>query len=351
MAWFMCATTFGPVTAPAISGFIGETVNWRWVFGFGTFFALAALPFLIVMPESYLPVLMSRKAARMRKETGNENIIAQSDLQKKSWRYVLTVIMTRPYRMLFQEMIVASVCLYAFLTYAIFYMYFEAYPIIFQGPTSVYHFSAGLTGLTFLPIGIGACMCAPIFIGWDSYLARARKAGEKWSRKEEYRRLPLACVGGPLYVISLFWIGWSARSDVHWIVPVLSGITFGMAFLLIFMALLNYLSDAYMTFAASAQGIASTCRSIGGSVLPLSTKQMYSSLGIGWACSLLAFLALAVSVIPFIFIRYGETIRARSKFCQELRKMREEDEKQAQAAGDEIESTEKEQEQEGERGQ
>src|SRR5271168_769729 len=44
----------------------------------------------------------------------------------------------------------------------------------------------------------------------------------------------------------------------------LSGLTFRMGFVLVFMAMLNYLSDASLTYAASAQGIASTCRSIFG---------------------------------------------------------------------------------------
>ena len=129
-----------------------------------------------------------------------------------------------------------------------------------------------------------------------------------------------------MYVIAIFWLGWSARSDVHWIVPTLSGIFFGIGYLLIFMAILNYVSDAYLTFAASAQGMASTCRSIGGSVLPLASKKMFHTLGIGWACSLLGFLMLACSVIPFVFIVFGERIRAGSKFCQELKSIAEEEE-------------------------
>lgn len=125
MAVFMTATSCGPLFAPPISGFIGQTSDWRWVFAFGTFFALATLPALVFMPESYLPVLLSRRAKKMRKETGNPNIIAVTDLQKKSIRYILTVVMTRPYRMLFQEAIVACVTVYATLTYAIFYLYFQ----------------------------------------------------------------------------------------------------------------------------------------------------------------------------------------------------------------------------------
>lgn len=322
MACFMAATTGGPIIAPALSGFIAENTSWRWVFGVGTLFAAVTLPLIAMMPETYTPVLLSRKAARLRRETGDQEIIAKTDLHKRSPREVITVVMTRPYRMLVQELIVSCVCVYCALAYAIFYMYFEAYPIIFQGPDSVYKFSPGIAGLTFLPIAIGAIICAPIFLWYDDYLAKAQARNAPWSQVEEYRRLPLACIGGPLYVVSLLWIGWSSKPDIHWICPVLSGITFGMGFLLIFMALLNYLTDAYETFAASAQGIASTCRSVCGALIPLASRKMFQSLGIAWACSLLAFLSLGVSLIPFLFIRYGETIRANSRFCLHLKALK-----------------------------
>jgi multidrug resistance protein len=324
MAVFMGATTFGPVLGPLASGFIA-TVSWRWCFWLGLILAGVTLPFLFIMPETYVPVLIARKAAKIRKETGNFSIIAISELEKKSARHVLTVVMTRPIRMIIHESIVMLTCMYLTLAYAIFYLYFEAYPIVFEGPNSIYHFSPGITGLTFLPIGVGAVSCTFIFIWYDSYLAKAQKRNAPWAAIEEYRRLPLACIGGPLYVIGLFWIGWSARQDVHWIVPILSGIPFGMGCRLIFMAMLNYLTDAYKTFAASAQGIASTCRAIGGALLPLAAKPMFTELGINWACSLLAFLSLGMALIPWMFIKFGDRIRANSRFCQHLKKIDEEE--------------------------
>jgi multidrug resistance protein len=225
MAVFMGATTFGPVLGPLASGFIA-TVSWRWCFWLELILAGITLPFLFIMPETYVPVLTARKAAKIRKETGDSSIIANSELEKKSARHVLTVVMTRPFRMITHESIVLLTCMYLTLAYAIFYLYFEAYPIVFQGSNSIYHFSAGITGLAFLPIGIGAVSCTFIFIWYDSYLARAQKRNAPWAAIEEYRRLPLACIGGPLYVIGLFWIGWSAKLGVHWIVPILSGIPF-----------------------------------------------------------------------------------------------------------------------------
>lgn len=51
---------------------------------------------------------------------------------------------------------------------------------------------------------------------------------------------------------------------------------------------------------------------------------MFDALGVAWACSLLGFVSLAFCVVPFIFIRYGDKIRANSKFCQELRQQKAE---------------------------
>ncbi|KAI4112144.1 MAG: hypothetical protein LQ339_000152 [Xanthoria mediterranea] len=315
MAFFMAATACGPILAPSISGFI-SVLTWRWTFWAGFIIAGASLAFLCFMPETYGPTILKRKAQRMRRQTGNPNIFAPIELEKKGARQMITITLTRPIRMFLFEAIVLFSCLYLSIAYAIFYLYFEAYPLVFEG---VYGFNAGTAGLPFLAIGLGAFLATGIFMYWDSILIRAKKSNARWPQIEEYRRLPLACIGGPLYVISLFWLGWSANANVHWIVPTLSGIPFGMGFMLIFMALLNYIADAYEIFAASAMAATSACRSIFGAVLPIAGRPMYQRLGIPWASSLLGFLSLGMCIIPFAFIKYGDRIRANSTFCQELR--------------------------------
>jgi hypothetical protein len=116
----------------------------------------------------------------------------------------------------------------------------------------------------------------------------------------------------------MFWIGWSARSSVHWIVPILGGLPFGIGFVLVFVALYNYLVDAYKIYAASALGATSIARSIFGVVLPFAARPMYDALGVAWACSLLGFASLAMCAIPFVFIWYGPNLRERSPVCREL---------------------------------
>ncbi|CAD6577884.1 MAG: hypothetical protein ASARMPRED_008439 [Alectoria sarmentosa] len=320
MAIFMAATTCGPMLAPLISGFV-SVVSWRWTFWVGLIVAGASLIFLCFLPETYGPIILKKRARRMRKESANPNIFAAIELEKKGARQMMTVTLMRPVHMIVYESIVLFTCLYLSVAYAIFYLFFEAYPIIFEG---LYHMNTGVAGLAFLPILIGAVIALGIFIWYDAILQRAKKANVDWAFIEEYRRLPLACLGGPLYVISLFWLGWSASPHVHWIVPMLAGVPFGMGFMLIFMALLNYVTDAYEVYAASGMAATSCCRSIFGAVLPLAATPMYKSLGVSWASSLLGFLSLAMSIIPFAFIKYGDRIRENSKFCQELKKRKEE---------------------------
>jgi hypothetical protein len=86
---------------------------------------------------------------------------------------------------------------------------------------------------------------------------------------------------------------------------------------LLFLSTLNYLIDSYTIFAASVLAASSVLRSTFGAVFPLFTTQMYGNLGIHWASSIPAFLALACLPFPFLFYKYGESIRLRCKYAAE----------------------------------
>ncbi|PHH90096.1 hypothetical protein CDD83_4521 [Cordyceps sp. RAO-2017] len=148
------------------------------------------------------------------------------------------------------------------------------------------------------------------------------------------RRLPLALAGGPLFVLALLWLGFSARPPaVPLAVPVLAGVPFGAGFMLIFMALLNYLTDAYDVFAASANAASSCSRSLLAVVLPLATAPMFARLGVTGACALLAGLSAVMCLVPFLFIWKGPILRNRSPFCLALRQRRLEVQRRADERG------------------
>lgn len=337
MAVFMGGTTWGPILGPVVSGYLG-VYSWVWPFWFTLIFAGVSWIPLAFLPETYGPEILRRRARKIRKSTGSTNVYAPIELEHTSLRDICVKVLTRPVRMFFTEWIVLFSCLFLCFIYAIYYMFFQVFPIIYP---PIYGFSLGEEGLAFLGIGVGSGIALCIYLWWDHYLEKAKADGKSWANSEEYRRLPLACMGGPAFAIGMFWIGWSARSDVHWIVPILGGIPLGIGFLLLFMALINYIVDAcklppflcplrWLTtstdevFAASAMAAASCSRSLFGAVLPFAGRPMFNALGVAWACSLLGFVSLAFCVVPFIFIRYGDKIRANSKFCQELKQQKAE---------------------------
>lgn len=191
---------------------------------------------LLFLPETYAPVLLVHRARRLRAAHPAlaDGIIAEHERVKLDFRQLATRVLTRPLAMLFGEPIVTAACSYLALVYAIFYMTFEAFRIIY---VDLYGLSLGVEGLCFLSIGLGAFGGLLVFYGWDAYLKRATEEGRPWTPREEYRRLPLACMGGPLFAVSLFWLGWSSKADVSFLVPLFSGVPFGMGFILLYMAL------------------------------------------------------------------------------------------------------------------
>jgi len=136
-------------------------------------------------------------------------------------------------------------------------------------------------------------------------------------------------VGSIVIPVGLFWFAWTNSPSVHWIVSILAGVPFGFGMVLVFLSIMNYLIDAYTIFAASVLAANSVLRSCFGAAFPLFTTYMYNNLGIHWASTIPAFLALACVPFPFLFYKYGASIRERCKFAGEsaafMRKLMEQD--------------------------
>ncbi|KAG5778316.1 hypothetical protein H9Q73_008016 [Fusarium xylarioides] len=97
----------------------------------------------------------------------------------------------------------------------------------------------------------------------------------------------------------------------------MAGAPFGFGLILVFLSIMNYLVDAYTIFAASVLAANSILRSLFGAAFPLFTVQMYDKLGLHWASTIPAFLALVCVPFPYLFYIYGARIRTHCKFAAE----------------------------------
>lgn len=231
-----------PVAGPIMGGFITQShLGWRWTAWITlimcAFFGLIAL---VVVPESFPPVLLQRRAAKLRHETKNWALHSKLDETQISPRDICVKYILRPYQMLIMEPILLLVTLYLALIYGILYLFFEAYPISFQ---EVRGWNLGVGALPFLGITIGVILGGATI----SYITMTRFARKmkKHGKVIPEERLPPMIIGAVILPIGLFWFAWTSSPNISWVPQVLAGIPIGMGILMIFMQGLNYIIGQY----------------------------------------------------------------------------------------------------------
>jgi len=314
MSIFSAAPFLGPVLGPIIGGFLGETEGWRWVEGLmaiftGTLWIIGAF----TIPETYSPLILRRRAAKLSKMTGK---VYKSKMEIEHGATTASAefktALSRPWILLFREPIVLMLSVYMAIIYGTLYMMFGAFPIVYQQQRG---WSPGIGGLAFLGIMVGM-LSAVIYAIWDN--KRYSKLDEEYDgQAPPEARLPPAMLGSVFLPIGLFWFAWTNYPSIHWSVSIIGGAPFGFGMVLVFLAIMNYLIDAYVIYAASVLAANSVLRSLFGAAFPLFTTYMYQNLGIHWASSIPAFLALACVPFPFLFYKYGEPIRMKCKYAAE----------------------------------
>ncbi|CAG9954736.1 unnamed protein product [Clonostachys rosea f. rosea IK726] len=311
MALFAAAPFLGPAIGPITGGFLGMNAGWRWVLGFlailsGVLWIAGSL----VLPETYAPVILRRRAEKL-SALKKQHYISSIDKQqgKADLGALLKTALSRPWVLLFTEPIVLILSIYMAIIYGVLYMLFAAFPIVYQQARG---WNQGIGGLAFLGIMVGMMLAICYVIPDNKRFIRVQAENGGFAPPEA--RLPPSCIGAVALPIGLFWFSWTNSPSIHFMVSIAAGVPFGFGMVLVFLSNMNYLVDAYTIYAASVLAANSIIRSLFGAAFPLFAKEMYDGLGIHWASSIPAFLALACVPFPFLFYKYGAPIRARCKY-------------------------------------
>jgi len=136
MAMFSVVTMIGPTPSPVIGGFVSSSrLGWQMVFWIEAIAAGLSFTPLIFCPETFGPVLLLRKARRLRSQ-GADDITAPLELEDRSFKPSLKTTLSRPFRMLLFESVVLLLSLFLSLVYGVFHS-FQSYPLIYE---RIYHF-------------------------------------------------------------------------------------------------------------------------------------------------------------------------------------------------------------------
>ncbi|CAI7586491.1 unnamed protein product [Penicillium pancosmium] len=313
---------FTSVVGIALGPFIGSAIvqiprsePWRWIFYVQIIYNAALIPvFWFILRETRPDVILKARARKLRKETGRP-IYAAAEIDAPNKLTLLQISFKRPTRMLTSEPVVIFFTLWISFAWGILYLFFSS---VVQTYSTNYNWGSLATGLVQLAISVGAIIGTIINPIQDwFYFRSAKRNTEKPGRPIPEARLYTAIPGSLLFAAGLFWYGWASMPDVHWIVPTIGITAAGIGIYSIYMAVVNYLTDAYERYAASALSAASLGRNSFGAFLPLASPQLFSNLGFGWAGTLLGFIGIALSVVPVVLVLKGPQIRARSTFMRE----------------------------------
>lgn len=304
IAYFAAAPYCGPVFGPLISGWInigtGRYDLLFWInMAFGGLGGLA----ICALPETYAPIILKRRAQRLRKETGDQSIMTEQEALKLSPKELIMTVLIRPMAMICTEPVLDLMNLYIVMIYSLLYGFFFAYPVIFS---KLYGYNDGITGLMFIPILMGAlCALVTTPILEKKYVALCHRRDPT---PED--RLIGAMIGAPFIPIALYLLAATSYKHVIWVGPCSAGLPFGYGMVMCYYSVNNYIIDSYTAYAASALAAKVFMRSGGGAAFCLFTAIMYRSrLGLNGASYLLAGLATLMLVIPFLFYKYGAGIR------------------------------------------
>ncbi|KAK5116365.1 hypothetical protein LTR62_007912 [Meristemomyces frigidus] len=307
------ACFWGPAIGPIVAGFAVQAKGWRW--GLWEIVWLSApilIAFLFFYPETSPDTILKRRAERLRKRTGRADIMSQSEINQRSLTVseVLKDALIKPMEIFIKDPAVTFTNIYTALTYGIYYSFFEVFPLVYSG---IYGFNLGLTGLTFVTIGIACIFGVTTFLLYQIFylIPDIKKNGMK---APEHRLVP-ALFGVVMLPAGYFMFGWSARADVHWVVSLIGCCILVYGNFLIFQCVFIYLPLSYPKYAASLFAANDFLRSVFAAACVLFARPLFLNLGIGPGVSVLAGLScLGVLGMAGLW-KYGGWLRSRSTFA------------------------------------
>lgn len=310
---YLAGSSVGPVIGAAIH----QALSWRWIGYIQLIIYGACFPmYFFLFKECRGIAIQGQRAKALRKEGRNAFTQHEIDTRGHSMLKIVSRSASRPLVLFFTESVVFVSTLWSAFTVGTLYLFTQSVEQVFA---DLYGWNASQAGYVQSAIVIGECL------GWVMTLFSGKLYFDSASRNTELpdtpipeARLYLAIVGGITGISGgMFTYAWTSYPNFPWIAPAVGLAMVGAGSVIVVTGISDYVVDAYAKYAGSAIGIIATGENTLAAFLPLATMSMYSHLGLRWASTVLAFIALGLSFAPILVLVWGREIRARSPFMKE----------------------------------
>ncbi|GAB00059.1 uncharacterized protein L969DRAFT_105954 [Mixia osmundae IAM 14324] len=302
----------GPSIGPAVAGFAAARNGWHWTMYELLWLVGFALVFVVFgLPETSHGNILLRRAERLRKLTGNDKLRSAAEIEKEAMtvRDTLIEAIVRPTEIFIKDPAVMFADVFIALIYAVYYLFFEALPL-WQDETL--HWRIGIQGISYLCILVGGV------VGALSYIIYQGTRVKKYYETKGIPPLEMALEAAlPATILSSggLWIfAWTARGGVNFMGALTGLALFAGANFVIFQCIILYISMTYPRYAASLLAFNDFLRSSTAAGLLHAGRPFFVNVGLSPGVSILAGITLAFLVPCYFIYKFGDRLRARSKF-------------------------------------
>ncbi|CAK7207927.1 hypothetical protein SEUCBS139899_010742 [Sporothrix eucalyptigena] len=326
---YLLIPLLGSAVGPIIGGFITVRTTWRWMFWSTSIFQAAMVGVaLFSFHESYAPLLLRRRAARLRRETGDDRYRSPEEERERLARSerppqgrvarlvnVLRRVLMRPLRLLaFHPIIQISSVITGF-GYGMLYIALSTYSEMW---TVQYGESIEVSGLHYIAIAGGELVASQVGGPLIDFLyarttRRAQSQRTTTISVAPESRIPLMFPSFLLSWAGLVAYGWVAQYRLHWFVVDVAVFVMSFGMQLNGLPMTAYVIDVYGDQTSSAMAANQLVKSLCAFLFPLFAPSMYEALDYGWANVVIAFAWVIVSVPLVLYIwKFGAKLRAKA---------------------------------------
>ena len=287
--------------------------TWRWMFWATSIFqaVMIAVSFT-AFHETYAPTILSRRATKLRKETGDSRYytVHERATAGKSIFIALGQALTRPVRLLAFHPVIQITAIISAVDYGILYIVLATFADLW---TKQYHQSVEISGLHYIACVIGELAATQVGSRvMDRFYRRKQLQHPDRELAPEYR-IPLCFPGTLVACVGFIVYGWTAQYNVHWAV-----VDIGIAIALFGtqlsgLPLQAYTMDAYSEHTGSALAATQFLRSLTAFLFPLFAPSLYEALGYGWGNTMVGLLTIVVGVMPLALWFWGASLRNKAR--------------------------------------
>lgn len=311
MSLFVACSAIGPSLGSPVGQWVADNTNMGldWVFWLNVIIGGAFAVVLAILPET-LPRLVIAKSLGASNRTAVEKARAKLLARRIDVSREIRFICTMTLRIMLTEPIVTFFGIYNGYAYGLLFLYLDGVFDVFVVNNGLSYIAADLTYLNLVVGAIALFLYMPMQT-WLYKRDRLRHSGQ--GRPEARFLSLLVCVW--LFPISLFWFAFTSNHVNYWS-PIVAGAVLGFVNPLLYLSILNYLTDTYTNLACAAVAAFLIPSFLLAAVFAHIGIFMFANLSTTWAFAILAFVSLGLVLLLYTVYFFGPRLRSFSRLAR-----------------------------------